>query len=52
MNDSLVKTPFKRIEKAIYLIRDGKVMLGPDLPELSGVETTMFRKRNVDLSWK
>lgn len=44
MNDSLIKVPFERIEKAIYLIRGEKVMLDRDLAVLYGVSTKVFNQ--------
>jgi archaellum component FlaC len=47
-NSSLI--PVEEIEKAIYWIRDEKVMLDRDLAELYGVETKMLNraiKRNL-----
>jgi hypothetical protein len=51
MNNSLIKVPVERIEKAIYLIRQEKVMLDRDLAELYGVETRVLNqsvKRNIE----
>jgi hypothetical protein len=51
MNDSLIKVPVERIEKAIYLIRGEKVMLDRDLAGLYGVETRVLNqsvRRNID----
>ena len=38
MTQKLVKIPVERLEKAIFLIRDEKVMLDRDLAELYGGE--------------
>jgi hypothetical protein len=51
MENSLIKVPVERIEKAIYLIRGEKVMLDRDLAELYGVETRVLNqsvRRNID----
>ncbi|SRR5258708_673998 len=51
MNNSLIKVPVERIEKAIYLIRSEKVMLDRDLADLYGVETRVLNqnvRRNID----
>jgi hypothetical protein len=50
MNNSLIKVPVERIEKAIYLIRREKVMLDRDLAELYGVQTKILKqavRRNI-----
>jgi hypothetical protein len=44
MNNSLVKVPVERIERAIYLIRGEKVILDRDLAELYGVETRVLNQ--------
>lgn len=51
MNNSLIKVPIERIERAIYLIRGEKVMLDRDLAGLYGVETRVLNqsvRRNID----
>ena len=51
MIQSLTNIPLERIEKAIYLIRDEKVMLDRDLAVLYGVTTKAFNqavKRHKD----
>lgn len=51
MNNSLIKVPVERIEKAIYMIRGEKVMLDRDLADLYGVETRVLNqsvRRNID----
>lgn len=44
MNESLVKVPVERIEKAIFLIRGEKVMLDRDLAALYGVTTSALKQ--------
>jgi len=44
MNESLIKVPVERIEKAIYLIRGEKVMLDRDLSALYSVSTKVFNQ--------
>ena len=51
MIQSLTNIPVERIERAIYLIRDEKVMLDRDLAVLYGVTTKAFNqavKRHKD----
>src|SRR5438128_3910847 len=51
MNESLIKLPVERIEKAILLILGEKVMLDRDLAVLYGVTTKQLNqavKRNPD----
>src|SRR5258705_13434002 len=51
MIQSLTNIPLERIEKAIYLIRDEKVMVDRDLAALYGVTTKAFNqavKRHKD----
>ena len=44
MNESLIRVPVERIEKAIYLIRGEKVMLDRDLAALYGVTTSALKQ--------
>ena len=50
MGEKSVTIPTERIEKAIILIRDQKVLLDRDLAELYGVETKALKqavRRNI-----
>ena len=44
MGEKSVSIPTERIEKAIILIRDQKVMIDRDLAELYGVETRVLNQ--------
>jgi hypothetical protein len=51
MNASLVTVPIECIEKAIFLIREEKVMLDRDLASLYGVTTSVLKqavRRNIE----
>lgn len=51
MNESLVRVPVERIEKAIFLIRGQKVMLDRDLASLYEVTTSALKqsvRRNIE----
>src|SRR2546430_956995 len=51
MNESLVRVPIERIERAIFLIRGEKVMLDRDLASLYGVTTSVLKqavRRNIE----
>jgi hypothetical protein len=51
MNESIVRVPVERIEKAIFLIRGEKVMLDRDLASLYEVTTSALKqsvRRNIE----